>query len=258
MVASAQGVDISKYQNVYTASDFKAYSFAFVKATEGTTSVDQNFGPNWASAKASGIHRGAYHELTTDSAAVQAAHFLQVVKGAGVAPGDMLAVVVSDYPGITGQEALTFLEACKAALPHNPVLIYSDLSALAGFTACKGYPLWIAAYQSSWPQTSGWDCKFWQWSDGSGKLDHDAYNGDAAALDAWVKTYESTPVAAPKPPVTTPTPVKAATGVQGGWKFCSKCKSLFYGPDEKVSKCPDGGTHVSLPGGYTYDLNYTA
>lgn len=30
---------------------------------------------------------------------------------------------------------------------------------------------------------------------------------------------------------------------QADWRYCDKCKGLFYGPEESSSKCPDGGTH---------------
>jgi C1A family cysteine protease len=31
--------------------------------------------------------------------------------------------------------------------------------------------------------------------------------------------------------------------IQTGWKFCGKCKSLFWGPSQSISKCPCGGQH---------------
>lgn len=30
---------------------------------------------------------------------------------------------------------------------------------------------------------------------------------------------------------------------QAEWRYCDKCKGLFYGPGESASKCPSGGTH---------------
>ena len=32
-------------------------------------------------------------------------------------------------------------------------------------------------------------------------------------------------------------------GTQTGWRYCIKCKSLFYGPEEQQSMCPRGGQH---------------
>jgi hypothetical protein len=41
-----------------------------------------------------------------------------------------------------------------------------------------------------------------------------------------------------KPPVPKPAP-----GTQTGWRYCSKCKGLFYGPQQQQSMCPRGGIH---------------
>jgi hypothetical protein len=43
---------------------------------------------------------------------------------------------------------------------------------------------------------------------------------------------------------------------QYGWKYCKKCKSLFWGPSEVLSSCYAGGTHESLPNSYEYALHY--
>ncbi|MCU0637634.1 MAG: hypothetical protein MUE87_03315 [Methanothrix sp.] len=31
-----------------------------------------------------------------------------------------------------------------------------------------------------------------------------------------------------------------------GWLLCSKCSSIFYGPNEKISICPEGGNHSGI------------
>lgn len=192
MVASAQGIDISAYQSGYTAGQFEQYSFAFVKASEGGWGKDANFEGNWKTLAGTHVHRGAYHELwptSKASAASQYRHFADTVKAQGVRPGDMLAVVSSDYAGVTGAEVQTVLEALQDEFPLNPVLIYSDLARLSQMSACKAFPLWLADYQSTWPATPGWNCKFWQWSDSSGRLDRDAFNGTAQELTVWIDTF---------------------------------------------------------------------
>lgn len=211
MVASAQGIDISAYQAAYSAAELKQYAFAFFKAANGASETDPNFAANWAAAKAAGIHRGAYLELvptSSASAVAQATHFAATVKAHGVEPGDMVAVVSSDYNGVTGPEVLQVLQFLRAALPECPALVYSDEARLPVIADCKAYPLWIAAWQPSWPATPGWTAKFWQWSDGGGRLDHDAYNGTAAELTAWLSTFKGTPLPGPVPkPVPVPAPV---------------------------------------------------
>ena len=60
---SVKGVDISHYDGTIDWTQVKAagISFAFAKATEGTSYVDPTFATNWAGMKAAGIVRGAYH-----------------------------------------------------------------------------------------------------------------------------------------------------------------------------------------------------
>ena len=41
-----------------------------------------------------------------------------------------------------------------------------------------------------------------------------------------------------KPPTTKPGP-----GTQAGWRFCSKCQGLFWGPGQAISVCPRGAQH---------------
>lgn len=51
-----------------------------------------------------------------------------------------------------------------------------------------------------------------------------------------------------KPPVVTD---------QTNWAWCHKCQTLFYGPGEKDSACPRGGTHVRGTESYVYTLTVT-
>src|SRR6185437_8080285 len=92
-VANAAGIDISNYQPAFDlAAEKGRISFAFIKATEGKTYTDPEFGANWRHAKALGIVRGAYHfGRPANGAAPDAAHFLAVVRAHGLAAGDLLA-----------------------------------------------------------------------------------------------------------------------------------------------------------------------
>lgn len=186
MTDSAQGIDVSAYQAVLTAAQLEGLSFAFAKATDGPSATDPNFAPNWAAMKTAGIHRGAYHELQSSGPQAQAAHFLAAVKAQGLEPGDMLAVVASDYPGVTGADVGVFCGEVKAAAPRSPVLVYSDLSMLPSLGSCAGYLLWAAWPSATAPaDVAPWKTwTFWQWNETT--LDRDAYNGTAAELDAWI------------------------------------------------------------------------
>src|SRR3984957_5148928 len=109
MTANARGIDGSSFQAVCSAAELRQYDFAFFRASVGTTDTDPNFAANWAAGKAAAIHRGAYHELTNLSPVnTQAEHFIGILKAQGVQSGDMMAVVASDYPGVTGAAVLEF------------------------------------------------------------------------------------------------------------------------------------------------------
>lgn len=191
MTASAQGIDVSSYQPDQTASGLGKYSFAFCKVSEGLTGVDPHLPANWAAIKAAGIHRGGYHEFhPSGDPAAQARHFVAAAKAQGLVPGDMLAVVASDYAGVTSAMIRTCCDEVAAlAGPHCPVLVYSDLSVARGLTTCTKYPLWIANPASSAPQdVSPWPrWLFWQWS--WNPEDQDAFNGTAAELNGWIAGY---------------------------------------------------------------------
>ena len=58
-----QGIDVSKYQGKIDWASVRSggTQFAFIKATEGGTLVDERFVENWDGAKQAGVSRGAYH-----------------------------------------------------------------------------------------------------------------------------------------------------------------------------------------------------
>jgi GH25 family lysozyme M1 (1,4-beta-N-acetylmuramidase) len=194
MTETAQGIDVSRAQPPLTPTDLNGFAFAFAKATDGPELTDPDFAGNWSVIKQAEIYRGAYHELwspESSPAGAQAAHFLDVVRSGGLEPGDMLAVVASDYSGVTGGEVLAFCEAVQAgAGPQCPVLVYSDLSVLPSLGQCTGYPLWVTWPSGTAPASvepwSTWT--LWQWGTVS-NTDQDAFNGTAADMDAWIKTY---------------------------------------------------------------------
>jgi lysozyme len=198
MTESAQGIDVSRSQPPLTLADLKGFAFAFAKATDGPELTDPDFAGNWSVIKQAKIYRGAYHELWSPGsspAGVQAAHFLDVVRSGGLEAGDMLAVVASDYSGVTGEEVLAFCQAVQAgAGPHCPVLVYSDLSVLPSLGQCTGYPLWVTWPSATAPASvepwSTWT--LWQWGTPS-NTDRDSFNGSAADMDAWIKTYTEPP-----------------------------------------------------------------
>jgi len=75
------GVDVSNHQGQinWRAVADSHVSFAFIKATEGSTYVDPDFASDLAQAKSAGLLAGAYHFFTLCSpGASQAANFLKI------------------------------------------------------------------------------------------------------------------------------------------------------------------------------------
>lgn len=205
VATSAEGIDVSSYQVDLTVHDLSGLHFALTKASDGRLITDPNFTHNWAAIAKAGLHRGAYHELQASRSATavqQADHFLAVVRGGGLKPGDMLAVVASDYTGVTDSEVKTFCGHVHAATEgRNPVLVYTDLDVSHHLveTAAAGYPLWVAWPSPFAPGPSQWaparwkTWRLWQWGTrmvpGLGHVDADAFNGSPAEMDAWIATY---------------------------------------------------------------------
>lgn len=76
------GIDVSSHQTDIDWQQVAAdgYSFAYIKATEGSNFTDDRFQENWEGAKAAGVTPGAYHYFTLCSpGADQAADFLAAV-----------------------------------------------------------------------------------------------------------------------------------------------------------------------------------
>ena len=77
-----RGVDVSHYQGEI---DWKVLGqqdidFAYIKATEGSSHVDEKFSQNWSESALSGLAVGAYHFFSFDSSGdTQADHFIHTV-----------------------------------------------------------------------------------------------------------------------------------------------------------------------------------
>ena len=77
-----RGVDASHYQGQMNWERIaeQGITFAFLKATEGSGTVDDCFAENWKNARAAGLYVGAYHFFSFDSsAATQADNYCAVV-----------------------------------------------------------------------------------------------------------------------------------------------------------------------------------
>jgi len=197
---SIQGVDVSHYQGSinWTSVKNSGKSFAFCKATEGTTYKDPTFATNYAGIKSAGMIRGAYHFGRPGSdPTTQANFFYNTVKPVSGDLQMMLDIEATDgkTPSQVRSWIVTFINRIKT-LSGNPGIIYTGFyfwRDSAGNGSNLDCPLFLAAYNTSpanyvpaaWPYYT-----FWQYTSSgsvsgiSGNVDRDAFNGSTAGLNA--------------------------------------------------------------------------
>ena len=79
---SVKGVDVASYQGEVDWGELEGQGmkFAFIKATEGSSFVDQYFSENWNHASRTNMRIGAYHFFSFDSkGGSQAEHYIRTV-----------------------------------------------------------------------------------------------------------------------------------------------------------------------------------
>lgn len=174
-----RGVDVSHYQGEIDWQQFReqGIDFAFIKATEGSSYVDEKYEANREDAVAAGMYVGAYHFFSFDSpAASQAEHFISVV---GDLSGALPPVVDIEYYGdkrenppekaqvVSGLQAL--LDALEREYGVKPA-IYTTYTVYNRYirNGFQEYPLWIRNVYYP-PADIGREWTFWQYSD-TGKL----------------------------------------------------------------------------------------
>lgn len=201
----ARGIDVSAYQGAidWTQVASAGISFAFIKATEGTATVDTRFSANYPDAKAAGIVRGSYHfaHPGTDTADAEAAFYVETVKAAGGFDGLPPVLDLETSGGLDNAALLNWIlqwmSQVKKSTGMQPIL-YTNTSFATGHldTSLSSIPLWVASYGVAQPaDASGWTVwTFWQYSDTgsvagiSGYVDLDVYLG---SVDSLRTAYQS-------------------------------------------------------------------
>ncbi|KAJ7269566.1 glycoside hydrolase family 25 protein [Mycena rebaudengoi] len=202
--AQPQGIDVSGHQPGVNWATVKAngVTFAYIKATEGTTFKSSEFSAQYTGATNAGLIRGAYHFAHPDSSsgATQAKFFL-AHGGGWSADGITLpgALDIEYNPsgascyGLSAAAMVSwisdFSQTYHAATTRYPV-IYTTTDwwkTCTGNSAAFGTnnPLWIARYSSSvGTLPAGWSVQtIWQFADsGSNPGDQNVFNGDASSL----------------------------------------------------------------------------
>lgn len=197
---TVRGIDISHYQTDIdwdrlrnAQIDGVPVSFILIKATEGTTIIDENFNQNFHHAHHSGIRRGAYHFLTTQSdPRRQAEHYCRIVQ---LDEGDIAPILdVERLDGMTPaalrQHVLTWMNHVEQHYGITPILYtsYKFRTDYLNTPEFDHYPLWIAHYYVDHLRYKGhW--AIWQHTDRGtvdgikGHVDLNVLNGTTDDLD---------------------------------------------------------------------------
>lgn len=202
------GPDVSSYQHPSGAPiDWAAVknagnTFAFIKATEGTTYKNPYFAGDWAAVDAQGMYRGAYHFANPSKDATTQAQYFAAAVGPLTGPKDLPPVLDLEDDGGLSATALvswvkTYLAAVQQATGRVPIVYtYPTFwtNKMGNTTDLAQYPLWIASYGVSSPQsTGGWGkaYSFWQYTSSatvpgiSGRVDMSKFFGSAADLSTF-------------------------------------------------------------------------
>jgi lysozyme len=163
-----RGVDVSAFQGtidwpVLAGSDL---DFAYVKATEGSSFVDQEFTHNWVGAADAGLLVGAYHFLS-----FEAAHVIDTVP----ADGDLPVAIDVEYYGEyvenppSADEVHAILDPLIERITERygiPPVLYATPEAYDAYLegAYPQCPIWIRSVWGRPQLEDGRDWAFWQYS----------------------------------------------------------------------------------------------
>lgn len=199
-----RGVDVSHYQGEidWSVLSQQGIRFAFIKATEGSSHIDERFMENWDRAAKTDLRIGAYHFFSFESAGkTQAANFCSRV----TAVANMLPPVVdvepygtySDIDHIIKKQVMTelmdYLSIVGEKYGIKPIIyttedLYNTL--IAG--NLSGYDIWIRSVYSQPSVNTQWT--FWQYTNrkrlagylGDERyIDMNVFNGSEADFEAY-------------------------------------------------------------------------
>ncbi len=197
------GVDVSRYQgNIdWKTIASQNVTFAFIKATEGSSHQDITFSKNWQEVSETPIYAGAYHFFSFESSGeTQAENFIQTV--GELRENSLPPVIDLEFYGEYSETPLSRKET-KAILDpllkrleeyyHVKPIIYTTIRAYCYYFLGGGYadyPLWFRNVY----QEPALDWTFWQYSD-QGKLEgYDGIQADQTEmcidLNVYRRSYE--------------------------------------------------------------------
>lgn len=188
------GVDVSHYQGTidWQTLSQQGLDFAVIKATEGSTHIDDRFDENWQAAEQTHLYLGAYHFFSFDSEGDrQAASYIETV---GSLDGKLAPVVDVEYYGTKKSnppERAEVIKKLKDLLDtleqHYQIkpIIYTTFTVYNDYIKgeFEGYPLWVRSIYCPPAVLFGNKWSFWQYMD-TAMLD--GYVGDQKYIDVNV------------------------------------------------------------------------
>ena len=172
-----KGIDVSHYQGEIKWDSIQkdlGITFAFIKATEGSSHIDEKFQQNWEQATGSGLYIGAYHFFSFDSnGKKQAKNFIKhVPKRANMLPPvvdvEYYGDKASNPPAVrkVRKELDDLLGQLEKEYKCKPI-IYTTVSVYQKYINeyYNAYPLWIrnTYYRPFLIKNRQWT--FWQYSE---------------------------------------------------------------------------------------------
>ncbi len=188
------GVDVSHYQGTidWETLSQQGLDFAIIKATEGSTHIDDRFDENWQAAEQTHLYLGAYHFFSFDSEGDrQAASYIETV---GSLEGKLAPVVDVEYYGTKRSnppERAEVIKKLKDLLDtleqHYQIkpIIYTTFTVYNEYIKgeFEGYPLWVRSIYCPPAVLFGNKWSFWQYMD-TAMLE--GYVGDQKYIDVNV------------------------------------------------------------------------
>jgi GH25 family lysozyme M1 (1,4-beta-N-acetylmuramidase) len=185
-VSNVKGIDVSHWDGTIDWSQVEAngVKFAYLKASEGTTFVDNKFAENVIGAEANAIAVGAYHyakptlPYKPSDAQKQAVFFAHTMQSNLANYGDLMpALDLEENGGLSpnqlGQWVRVFANTVEL-LTHRQVMIYvsEDFLQKNGNlnNRASDLPLWVSYWNHHYagknpPDTTGWNqWTAWQYS----------------------------------------------------------------------------------------------
>jgi lysozyme len=196
---SVHGIDVSHHQGPidWPRVARSGISFAFLKATEGGTHIDENFRENFEEARAAGIAVGAYHFFTfCKSGAEQAANFVAAVPHEAKTLPPVVDIEFggncATRPSVDelAKELGDFLTQVEQGFGQQAIVYLAGDAASAYGSAVPERPRWVRSIV--WPPM-GQDWLIWQYHNAGrvdgidGIVDLNVLQGDRQTLEALLK-----------------------------------------------------------------------